>query len=186
MLGRYDPDEFRLIERVIGGDPSAFSLLVEAQVGRLIALATNMLSSASEAQDCVQTVLASVWMTRERLDPERPIAPYLTTITLNKCRDRLRRRKAARFLGMGNATEGLSAMDNAPSPETIVGDRRLMARVQAEIERLPINLREALVLVCVDGRSQREAAALVGVTEKTIETRVYRARQKLRQRLNFQ
>jgi len=182
---QHDLDEFALIERVIGGDRSAFALLVEAQIGRLIALATNMLASASEAQDCIQTVLASVWMTRERLDPERPIAPYLTTITLNKCRDRLRRRKAAQFLRMGNAAEDRYAVDSAPSPETIAGDRRLMAQVQAEIERLPVNLREALVLVCVDGRSQREAAALIGVSEKTIETRVYRARQKLRKRLNI-
>ena len=55
-----------------------------------------------------------------------------------------------------------------------------------EIERLPIRLREALILVSIDGRSQAEAAELLGVSEKAIETRIYRARQKLRDRLeNF-
>ena len=53
------------------------------------------------------------------------------------------------------------------------------------IERLPVKLREALVLVTIDGRSQREAAELLGVTEKTIETRIYRARQRLREKLDF-
>ena len=55
-----------------------------------------------------------------------------------------------------------------------------------QIERLPIRLREALILVSIDGRSQAEAAELLGVSEKAIETRIYRARQKLRDRLeNF-
>ncbi len=55
-----------------------------------------------------------------------------------------------------------------------------------QIERLPIRLSEALILVSIDGRSQAEAAELLGVSEKAIETRIYRARQKLRDRLeNF-
>mgnify|MGYP003547813296 FL=1 len=54
--------------------------------------------------------------------------------------------------------------------------------LRAEIERLPVRLREALVLVSIDGRSQAEAASLLGVSEKAIETRVYRARQRLREK----
>ncbi len=62
-------------------------------------------------------------------------------------------------------------------------DADLLARVYRELERLPIRLREALVLVSLDGRSQREAAALLGVTEKAVETRIYRARQKIRDKI---
>ena len=52
---------------------------------------------------------------------------------------------------------------------------------------MPIRLREALVLVSVEGRSQAEAAALLGTTEKAIETRIYRARNRLRERVkNFE
>lgn len=48
------------------------------------------------------------------------------------------------------------------------------------MDRLPIHLCEALVLVSVEGHSQRDVAQLPGVTGKTIETRVFRARQRLR------
>jgi len=54
--------------------------------------------------------------------------------------------------------------------------------VQAEIARMPVRLREALVLVTIEGRSHAEAADLLGTTEKAIETRVYRARNRLKER----
>ena len=53
---------------------------------------------------------------------------------------------------------------------------------QAEIARMPVRLREALMLVTIEGRSQAEAADLLGTTEKAIETRVYRARNRLKER----
>ena len=81
--------------------------------------------------------------------------------------------------------EDIIASDDSPGPEDAVRDRRELARVQSEIERLPVRLREALVLVAIDGRSQREAAELLGVSEKTIETRIYRARNRLRESLEY-
>ena len=81
--------------------------------------------------------------------------------------------------------ENIIASDDSPGPEDAARDRRELARVQSEIERLPVRLREALVLVAIDGRSQREAAELLGVSEKTIETRIYRARNRLRESLEY-
>lgn len=144
-----------------------------------------MLGSSEEAEDAVQTALASTWIARAKLDPAQPVAAYLTIITLNKCRDRLRRRKAARFLSLGVFDADLPVVADTPDAETETGDRQSLERVSREIERLPMKLREALVLVTIDGRSQREAAELLGVTEKTIETRIYRARQRLREKLDF-
>ena len=147
-------------------------------------MATRMLASGSEAEEAVQNALASVWVNRHRLKPERPVGPYLTTIVLNKCRDRLRRRKAASFLGFGRGIENPVVRDELPDQAQTASDRQELAQVRAAIERLPVKLREALTLVSIDGRSQREAADLLGVTEKTIETRIYRARNRLREKLD--
>ena len=49
---------------------------------------------------------------------------------------------------------------------------------------LPQNLRQVLVLRAVEGLSQTEAADALGVTEKTVETRLYRARKQLAERLD--
>jgi RNA polymerase sigma factor CnrH len=175
-----------LIERAIAGSRNAFGALIEPHIPRLVALATRMLASSTQAEDAVQDGLASVWLARHRLDPEQSVGPYLTTVVLNKCRDRLRKRKAARLFGLSIADEALSIADDNPGPEATAVNREELRLLKAEIERLPVRLREALVLVCIDGRSQAEAAELLGVSEKAVETRIYRARKRLKERIeNF-
>jgi RNA polymerase sigma-70 factor (ECF subfamily) len=183
--GAQDTGKDDLVEQVKAGSRAAFDRLVRPHAPRLLALARRMLASPSEAEEAVQNALASVWMNRHRLDAERSVGGYLTTVTLNKCRDRLRRRKVAALVGLGQPADELAVADEAPGPESIAADRKDLARVRQEIERLPVRLREALVLVTMDGRSQREAAELLGVSEKTVETRIYRARNRLREKLRF-
>ncbi len=103
-------------------------------------------------------------------------------MVLNKCRDRLRTRKAKRYFGLVSADDAALVADESPDPENRAAARQELSLLRAEIERLPVRLREALVLVSIDGRSQAEAASLLGVSEKAIETRVYRARQRLREK----
>ena len=59
-------------------------------------------------------------------------------------------------------------------------DRLELARVRGAIAQLPQNLREVLLLRGMDDVSQAEAAAMLNVSEKTVETRLYRARMRLR------
>ncbi|WP_227819680.1 RNA polymerase sigma factor [Aurantiacibacter atlanticus] len=112
-----------------------------------------------------------------------PLLPFLTTITLNKCRDKLRRRKAAQFLGFGKDSMPELASDPSPSPETETVDRQLLQKTHTEIQRLPVRLREALILVAFDGRSQSEVADIMGVSEKAVESLLYRARKALKEKV---
>lgn len=180
-----DQLERELIVQVRGGNRTAFGKLVEPFLPQLLALSRRMLGSSDEAEDALQSALASVWIARARLDPHRPVGAFLTTVTLNKCRDALRRRKGTRLFGFWSADSDQSLAADEPDAETIAADRETLTKVQAAIEQLPIKLREALVLVCVDGRTQRDAAELLGVTEKAIETRIYRARQRLRKKFDL-
>lgn len=183
VSGQTTLEEKQLVVAVMAGDRLAFTQLVGPLVPRLLATSARMLGSRSEAEDAVQNALASAWLARGRFDPARPVLPILTTIVLNKCRDRLRRRKAARFLGFGARLELELAADSAPSPESEAADRQALNQTIAEIERLPVRLREALVLVSMDGRSHAEVAELLGTTEKAVEALVYRARRRLRKKL---
>jgi len=182
VQGLDDTLESGLVEKVRAGNRTAFGRLVEPHLPRLLGLARRMLGSSEEAEDALQTALASTWVARAKLDPAKPIAAYLTTVTLNKCRDRLRRRKVSQFLGIGSFDPEIPIASDEPGTETHVADRQLLHEVSRAIERLPVRLREALVLVAVEGRSHREVSQLLGVTEKTVEMRVYRARQRLREK----
>ena len=185
MEGPGDTPEAALVEKAIEGDKAAFGRLVEPHLPRLLGLARRMLRSPEEAEDALQNALASTWMARAKLDPQKPVAAYLTTVTLNKCRDRLRRHRVARLLSLATIGTDIPVAADEPDPDTEIADRQLLAHVTREIDRLPLRLREALVLVAIEGRSHTEVAGLLGVTNKAVETRVYRARQRLREKIDF-
>jgi len=81
-------------------------------------------------------------------------------------------------------TEALSAPDPSPSAEAgVLVDEQAM-RLDRAIARLPAPLKEPLLLTAFEGLSHHDAAQILGVSIKTIETRVYRARKLLAEQLD--
>ena len=68
--------------------------------------------------------------------------------------------------------------------EQLASDRQMMRLVQQAIAALPADLREALTLATIEELSAAEAGTVLGVAEATVRTRVFRARQLLRQKLS--
>jgi RNA polymerase sigma-70 factor (ECF subfamily) len=63
--------------------------------------------------------------------------------------------------------------------DTQLADAQELRRAMAAMARLPDRLKEVLVLRTLEGMSQNEVASLLGISEKAVETRLYRAREKL-------
>jgi len=69
--------------------------------------------------------------------------------------------------------------DPAPSTEKLLSREAARARFEQALRSLPEHLREALILTQWDGLSQKQAAELLGVKIKTVENRIYAAKQRL-------
>ena len=65
------------------------------------------------------------------------------------------------------------------TPEQALHSQRELGRINAAIAMLPTNLKDVLLLRTIEQMSQAEAAQVLGITEKAVETRLYRARAKL-------
>ena len=170
-----------LANRAADGDRRAFGTLAKRHGPRLLNIALRTLHNSDEAQDAVQDAMASAWFKIGQFDQSRELAPWLTRITLNKCRDHLRRRKVRRFFEFGSGQEHeLETADETPDQSSNLESRQLLSLMEEKIATLPHSLREPFVLVTFDERSQAETAALLGISEKAVESRVYRARNKLR------
>ena len=105
---------------------------------------------------------------------------WLSRIAMNKARDWRRRRMVRRLISVVLPVDyAADTADDAPSIETATADRQELQRVAAAIAGLPGNLREALVLRTIEGFSQAETADVLGISQKAVETRLYRARQRL-------
>jgi len=71
--------------------------------------------------------------------------------------------------------------DPSPALDRAAADRQELDRLWRAIVELPRNLKEPLILQTIDGLSQAEVAVVLRISEKAVETRVYRARKRLAQ-----
>jgi len=146
-----------------------------------MAVAYRFLGSREEALDATQEVLLRIHRSAGRLDPARPVAPYVRRIAVNVCHDRLARRgREAREVTMAQAP---SVPDGTPSVEQVVAGRRLGTSIRACVETLPPAERIAFVLRYVEGLSAADAGGLMGCSATTVRGHCHRARARLRKSL---
>ena len=174
--------EVALVARARDGEDRAFADLLQRHKPGLYGFVRRYVSDADAAVDVVQETFVAAWRSLARFDGRRPFAVWLRAIALNKCRDRARRLAVRRFI-LGDKDEQSAEAIAQPDPEPY-GEANLIpierrAVFRKAIDQLPTKLKEPLLLTYFDDLTQQEAADLLGVTVKTVETRVYRARQRL-------
>lgn len=172
-----------LMERVRAGDEEAFTALMGRWERPVKSLVARIVLNASEAEELAQEAFVRLWRRREDFRPGAEFRPWLLAIAVNLARNRLRwwRRRPSVDLDAwlesggdaGDVTGGAGALERAER----------VGAVQAAVAALPADLREALVLFEFEELSQGEIAAVLGTTPKAVESRVARAREKLRRTL---
>ena len=169
-----------LVAAVLAGDKTAFTALMTRHKGWLFLFIRRHAPTAEDAYDILQDSFASAWKALKRYDPARPFNAWIRRIALNKCRDRARReavrRRVFSIVGLPAAEE---AADEAARADEMQIAGEAVRRLDAAVQALPLQLREALVLTALQGLSQREAAEALGANVKVVEMRVYRARKRL-------
>jgi RNA polymerase sigma-70 factor (ECF subfamily) len=164
------------------GDDKAFAVLVGRHKEPLYRLLRRYTGDSDEAYEAAHEAFIAAWGALKRYDSSRSFGAWLRTIAINKARDRGRRMLVRRVIfGSRNLddAEVLEAADPAASAEHEVLQDEQAKRLDRAVSRLPSVLKEALILTAFEGFSQLEAAQMLGVSVKTVETRVYRARKLL-------
>ena len=171
-------DERALMARVGAGDAAAFARIVDRHMPMLHALAWRMLGDASEAEDVVQDSLVKLWVNASGWQPSGGgLGAWLRRIATNACLDRLRRTRPLSDAGLPERAD-----EALPADVLIDAERRRIA-VQAAILTLPDRQRAAIVLTYHEGVSNAEAASILGIGVKALESLLVRARQGLSQQL---
>lgn len=181
-LGDDATGDAQLAVRAAAGDQPAYGMLMRRHKVPIYNVLRRFTGDPDEAHDLLQESFVAAWRSIGRYDPARSFPAWLRQIAVNKGRD-WRRRRTVRMLIAAvtpfarDATDFI--VDPAPSPEAAAADRQMLQRVDTAIAALPISLKEPFVFTVFDGLSQREAAELLGISEKAVETRVARARKSL-------
>lgn len=173
-MAQADDDE--LVALVQQHDQAAFEHLVNRHLASVHRYLVRLTGSGADADELSQETFLRLW---ERAGSYRPgtvkLGTWLHRIAHNLAVDELRRRRPA-----GGEDEAETAADGAAGPESLATSRETGERLQAAIGTLPASQRAALLLCQVQGFSNRDAAAILGVTVRSLESLVARARRTLR------
>lgn len=177
-----------LIEALQAGDDSALSELMARYGEGLFHFAFRYVHNEWTAREVVQETFVRVYFKTKKFEPRSSVKTWLYAIALNLCRDQHRRlSKQRREIPLTAQDAGeespLEPVDPQPLPGECAVQKDRFEALQRAIDQLPHPLRAALILFSLEGRSQREAAEILGTTPKTVETRVYHAKDKLRKLL---
>ena len=173
-------EDFETIKAVRAGDIQAYGILVRKYQGLLFNLALKMTGSVEEAEDTAQSAFIMIYEKLDSLDPGRSFRNWAYTIALNKIRNTLRRKKLVGFLSLDafRDAEGqpVQIADRAQNTEEKALGNELMAGIERDLLKLPLDTREAFILFHFHNNSVGDIAALTGATENTVSIRLYRAR----------
>jgi len=173
-----DPTDKELLARVKANDTTAFSVLVDRYKVRLFNLIYRMLRNREEAEDILQETFLRVFKEKERYDPTYSFSTWIYTITLNLCRNELKRKKKFKFFGID-----LVGNDRRYAVEGVGNKNCLSSTLERAIASLPVKYRTVFLLREVNQLSYEEMSQSLGIPLGTVKSRVNRARLMLRKEL---
>jgi RNA polymerase sigma-70 factor, ECF subfamily len=172
----------RLLEQAANGDTAAFQILYERYRDPIFRFAYRLLGSVEAAEDVAHDCFLGLIKDPGRFDSTRAsLRTYLYGAARNQA--------AKRYQSFGRET-GIEELTDEPrsadrlGPMALVLDTELAGEVEQAIASLPPLQREALVLFEYEDLSLAEIAAVVGADSGTVKGRLFRAREKLRARLD--
>ncbi len=159
-------------------DDHAFRNDLISFIPPLRAFAISLTGKVDRADDLVQETLLKAWANRESFEPGTKLKAWLFTILRNEFYTVFRKRKRE-----VEDADGIIAANVGVHPEQ---DSHMdLTDMQNALARLPIDQREALLLVSASDMSYEEAAVICGVAVGTIKSRVNRARARLAELLHL-
>jgi RNA polymerase sigma-70 factor (ECF subfamily) len=171
------PDE-GLVDAIARGDGDAFRQLLDRHLDAIHAYLYRMTGSRTDAEDLAQETFLRVWRKASTFAPGRvKVTTWLHTIAHNLCIDTFRKNR------LTHGVDGSLEADDSADPERRASGSELAVLVELAIAELPENQRSAVLLCQVQGFSNAQAARILGVNVRALESLLARARRTLRETL---
>lgn len=188
-MSRADADaDVAAMQRLRDGDDIALNAIMDRWGGPVFRFLSRHVGDAGEAEDLTQETFVAVYRARLSYRPAARFSTWLFAIATNLARQRTRWRRRHPEVALerspaerGDAPAGPGSADADPRQQALAKERA--AAVRAAVQELPVDLREVVLLAEYEDLPQAEIAAIVGCSVKAVESRLYRARAQLRERL---
>ena len=147
-----------------------FTAAAERHLDMVYRVALNCLRNPADAEDAAQTVLLRLWQSGQAFPTDDQLRYWLVRVTVNVCKDVLRSPWRRRMVALDHCREPAFA---APEHQALY----------SEVMALPAKYRLPLYLYYYEGYTAPEVGELLGLKPSTVQTRLSRAREKLKAQL---
>ena len=178
----FDAADEALVDRARGGDAAAFELLMRRHNRRVYRAVRSVLREGADVEDVMQQAYVQAFTHLDQFEGASRWSTWVCRIAFNEALARVRQR--GRFVSIDAASEGTLediTKSRSTDPERIAVDREHARLVERELERLPDIYRSVVIFREVEGLSTADTAAILGVEEPVVKTRLHRARALLRE-----
>jgi|JI10StandDraft_1071094.scaffolds.fasta_scaffold00669_29 RNA polymerase sigma-70 factor, ECF subfamily len=177
------PTDRALFDQARTGNTEAFGQLVRRHQARIYRVALHMLRDKAAAEDIAQETFVRAFRAMQSFDGRSEPYTWIYRIAVNLALNAIRSRKVATPAADVDDPRLESALisRNGEDPSREATRKEMYGALCEAIDSLSESLRTTLILVCVDGVSHEDAAAILGAPEGTIAWRVHEARRKLRE-----
>lgn len=181
-------EDFALVKRLRSGDDFALNEIMHRYKERIYRLAWRYVGNEDAALDVTQETFTKLYFNIDKYDPAYKFSTWVFQIAVNLCRDYLRKNKNhvrnVSFEALSENGQGDWQRSDENIEASFLSKQQLIL-LRREIDVLPDTLKGAFILFALEERSQTECAEILNVSAKTVETRVYRARKILSEKLHL-
>lgn len=172
-------DDETLLYRIRKGQRDAFSELVDRHAKRFYAIAYRILNNKDEAEDIVQEAFLKLWEKPELWDKTRQakFTTWFYKIVTNLCLDHNKKKKPVPL------PQDLKIIDGNPKGIDVLEQRQKQAMLEDFIRQLPERQQLALNLCFYEGLSNKEAAEIIDIKVKALQSLIMRAKTTLREKI---
>src|SRR5262245_53942937 len=184
-------DEGRLIREIRAGRTELFEYFVHQYQKKITRLAFRFLRDVGEADCAAQESFLRAYQNLDSFREGSTFETWLTRICINWCKDRLKRRRLVLYFHQGgrrDEDEGEEprevAIDREASPERRAAGREIRERLRGAMDALSPRQRSIFTMKHFEEMSIPEIAEVTGLDAGTIKSHLFRAAQKMRERLS--
>lgn len=187
-----EPRDEELIARIGQGNEDALVALMARHKQAVYHFVYRCLNNESDSAEVTEEAFFKVYQNAARFKAKATPKTWIFSIALNLARDRLRREKKRRGQIPLNAPVGTDASgwlledkldSGSPAPSQRLRSDEDVRHIQEQIAQLPEKLKFPFIFCVLEEHTYDECAAILKTSRKTVETRIYRARQLLRRGL---
>ena len=186
-----DLDEKALVERVVAGDRDAFIELIDRYERLVQHVVFRMVKDERDREELCQDVFMKVHGALENFRFESKLSTWIARIARNTCLNHLEKKDLPLYADhapplddedhRGDPIERVASGAEGPAEQT--ADQEITDFIHQEIDNLPEHYRTALTLYHLEGMSVQEVATAMDNPPGTTKSHLYRAREKLKDRL---